>query len=280
MADVRTVATSGDTGIYQIVNTLNGRTYIGSAVSLKKRWREHVRQLRKGIHHSKFMQRCWAKHGESAFVFEPLLFCDKESLIENEQIAIDQRQPEYNSSPTAGSQLGFRMSDESKAKLAAAARRTKNFSGKQHSEESRKKISESRRGKGLGQMTPERRKKIGQAHKGKVISPEQRAKISATLTGRKQSSETIEKRAAKLRGRKMPEGFAEAQRQRLLGSKWTDEMRKNYGLSRGSLTDIQVREVRDRIARGHRGVDIAKDFDVTAAIIYRIKHGHSYTWVK
>lgn len=40
-------------GVYAITNTATGKRYIGSAVNIKKRWREHLHNLRKNKHHSK-----------------------------------------------------------------------------------------------------------------------------------------------------------------------------------------------------------------------------------
>lgn len=132
---------AGDTGIYVIQHMASGRRYVGSAVSFKKRWREHVRALDAGDHHSSYLMRCWRKYGPPAFSFTVALYCDRHNLLMYEQALIDFYQPEFNSAPRAGSQLGFRMSAESKAKLSAAARRTKNFTGKQHSDESKRRIS-------------------------------------------------------------------------------------------------------------------------------------------
>jgi group I intron endonuclease len=172
-----------DTGIYVIQHLASGRRYVGSAVSFKKRWYEHVNALNAGRHHSSYLMRCWRKYGPDAFTFTVALYCDRENLLMYEQALIDFYRPEFNSNPTAGSMLGFRMTAESKAKLSAAAKRTKNFTGHRHTEESKRRISESRKGKGGGPMALERRQRIGAAHKGRIISPEMRARISAKLTG-------------------------------------------------------------------------------------------------
>ncbi len=171
-------------GIYEIVNVHNGRRYVGSAMSIDKRWKEHRRGLGTGRHHSRFLQRCWDKYGPDSFRFSVLLICSRANLLMYEQAAIDALQPEYNTALVAGSRLGVKMSDESKAKLSEAAKRTRNFTGHRHSEESKAKISASRKGKGGGPMGAERRAKIGAAHKGRVVTQERRAKISATLTGK------------------------------------------------------------------------------------------------
>jgi group I intron endonuclease len=209
-------------GIYRIVTSC-GRQYIGSAKNLRTRWEIHQRDLMRGKHHSRFMQRIWNKRGADAFRFEVLLRCSREHLLWYEQRALDICKPELNTSPTAGSQLGLRMSAESKLKMAIAARRTRNFTGHHHSEETKQRIAQKKRSHKYGPYSAERRANIGAAHKGKIITPEQRAQISRKLTGRKQSAETIAKRVAKLRGRKMPPGFAEAQSARMRGRRLSAE---------------------------------------------------------
>lgn len=137
-----------NTGIYEIRNIKNGRRYVGSAVNVSKRWREHLRQLEEGKHHSRFMQRCWNKSGGDNFIFRVILACDVEHLIFYEQRAINAINPRYNLNKIAGSMLGHKHSLKSRKKMSAS--RPKDFSpmtGKSHTAESRRKISESKKGK-------------------------------------------------------------------------------------------------------------------------------------
>ena len=49
--------------VYRILNTKNGRSYIGSTVHfVQRKWR-HFYDLKKGCHRSVFMQRDYAKCG-------------------------------------------------------------------------------------------------------------------------------------------------------------------------------------------------------------------------
>lgn len=150
-------------GIYLIENRATGCRYVGSAINIDKRWKEHRRGLDGGYHHSRRLMRSWRKRGPSAFVFRPLLFCDVDMLLFFEQRAIDTMRPEYNSSPTAASQLGVRRSDETKAKNAEAARRTKNFQGRRHSEETKARISAAKTGVKAGKYSLERVEKTAAA---------------------------------------------------------------------------------------------------------------------
>lgn len=173
-------------GIYEIRNTLNGKRYIGSAVEFGNRWRVHSQSLQRGDHHSRQLQRAWRKYTPAAFQFNKILECAPEHLLMYEQRLIDGLKPEYNTNPTAGSMLGFKHSEESRAKMQAS-RMAYDFSywrGKTRSEETKAKISASRKGKGGGPRSPERLAKISAALKGRIITDEQRAKISQALTGK------------------------------------------------------------------------------------------------
>lgn len=270
-----------DTGVYLIENVANGRRYVGSAVSLKKRWREHRRQLAEGKHHSRFLQRAWNKYGPLFFKFQVVAYCDRDTLLFYEQRLIDGLKPDYNTSPTAGSQLGYRHTDETRKKMSIARRRNPSSprKGMKNSEETRRKISEGRRGKSTGPCSDEKKRKISEAHKGRVVPEEQRRKISATLMGHKQSVEQIEKRRLKLIGMKMPPGFADRARARMLGVKLNPEHCQNIGKSKAKLSDEQVRQIRERRAAGESRQSLANAYEIDPASITHIVNLNSYRWV-
>ena len=110
-------------GIYQIRNLLNGKIYVGSSVNLNTRRIRHFRDLRGGFHFNSHLQRAFNKYGPDAFVFEVIEYCESSKLIEREQFWIDYKKTShtlYNSSPTAGNQLGIKRTDETKKKMSAA----------------------------------------------------------------------------------------------------------------------------------------------------------------
>lgn len=145
-------------GVYTIECIANGRRYVGSAVDIEKRWREHRRQLVAGNHHSRFLMRDWRKRGPGAFRFSVLLLCDRENVLFFEQRALDAYRPEYNTARVAGSMLGYRHTEETRARLSIARRRNPSSprKGMTHSLEARAKISASRKGKGGGPHSSER----------------------------------------------------------------------------------------------------------------------------
>ena len=174
-------------GIYEILCTVNGRRYIGSAVDLAKRWREHYTQLNGGKHHSRHLQRAWDKHGESAFVFRVLGEVGRDELIAKEQEAIDSLKPEFNSRPKAASQLGFKHSAESRRRMSES--RPAGFSpftGKSHSDASRAKISRAKTGHTYGpydRSRVDRAAAAARASKGALTEDRAREVKRLTATG-------------------------------------------------------------------------------------------------
>lgn len=59
-------------GIYKILNTVNGKFYIGSTNNLRKRLYEHYRELSLGTHTNKHLQAAWLKYGKEGFKFQIL----------------------------------------------------------------------------------------------------------------------------------------------------------------------------------------------------------------
>lgn len=103
-------------GIYEIVNTVNSKRYVGSSVNIQERWLTHLRELRKGTHHAQHLQRSFDKYGEECFEIRAILECDRSFLIKNEQIELDKGY-DYNSSPTAQSTLGLKFSDDARERV-------------------------------------------------------------------------------------------------------------------------------------------------------------------
>ena len=166
-------------GIYQIMNTVNGKRYIGSAMNFHIRWKRHLNYLNKNKHHSIKLQRAWNKYGEDAFEFIILLKCAKEELIIKEQSFIDWLKPEYNVCKQAGSPAGIIFTDERKLKISVALTGNKNAIGNTHN---------------LGRRaSKETRNKMSKSFKGRIVSEETRNKISNSLKGHVHSEETKNK---------------------------------------------------------------------------------------
>lgn len=76
-------------GVYRILNTNNGRQYIGSTHRFKSRWTTHQKDLIEGNHHCKSLQRDFDKCGTDSFNFEIVEVV--EILLENKKEAKEKR---------------------------------------------------------------------------------------------------------------------------------------------------------------------------------------------
>lgn len=88
--------TSGKSGIYSIVNKLNGHKYVGQSCDIYHRWLDHRKRLRKCDHNNPYLQSAWNAYREGAFEFVVLEYCDPETLDDKEQYWIERLLPEYN----------------------------------------------------------------------------------------------------------------------------------------------------------------------------------------
>lgn len=127
-------------GIYKILNLVNNKIYIGSAVKLDMRWAQHKSKLKLNEHPNKYLQSSFNKNGLENFKFIKLEFCEKDKLIEREQYWIDalkafNREVGYNTRTMAHSNIGIKCSDETKKILS------EKFKGRKASLEAKAKMS-------------------------------------------------------------------------------------------------------------------------------------------
>jgi len=61
--------------VYRITHKESRTTYIGSTSNFKKRWGQHLYELRRGSHYNDRLQKAWNKHGEESFEWSVLEFC-------------------------------------------------------------------------------------------------------------------------------------------------------------------------------------------------------------
>lgn len=180
-------------GIYAILRKGSSDKYVGSAVSLGRRWASHRAALKKGDHHSKRMQAVFNKYGADLLEYVVLERVEeKEQLLEREQHWLDALQPTYNTAKIAGSCLGVKLAPRSAEYLAKASASRMGKKRGPHSEEHRAALSAAHKGK---QFTAEHRAKLSAANKGKKPSDAARAAMSRAGLGRKRSPITDEARA-------------------------------------------------------------------------------------
>lgn len=111
---------SQQTIIYQAVNMLNGKRYIGlTEKGLRTRKMKHFGNAKRG-QVGKFYTAI-RKHGAGNFHFAELVSCkDYWRGLEVERLYISLLKPEYNMTAGGGGVKGLKFSDASKAKMSAA----------------------------------------------------------------------------------------------------------------------------------------------------------------
>lgn len=161
-------------GIYKIVNKVNGKYYVGSSLDIYRtphgRFYQHKSHLKTKVHYNKHLQRAWNKYGENNFNFivvENILNdIIRKELLEFEQkwlnIAKEEKNKCYNKSFTAN---GPDWNEETKRKRSELITGKNNpnygngdkitgnknpFYGKKHTKEAKQKMSSSKRGKYFG----------------------------------------------------------------------------------------------------------------------------------
>lgn len=105
-------------GIYCIMNVLNGKRYIGSSKNLYNRLRTHLSLLKSNRSHNKHLQSSWNKNGENNFIFTVLEYCNEEIRFSREQEFINFIKPEYNFSEEVIANIGRVLTNEEKTKIS------------------------------------------------------------------------------------------------------------------------------------------------------------------
>lgn len=171
-------------GVYLIVNTVNGNFYVGSSRNLASRWSAHRRALETGRHEGPGLQAAWNKYGAEAFRFEVLEYCEPERLIELEQGYIDGLKPRYNRNPVAGKPPTNDYTDERRAQISAQ------FKGRRHTDETKNRMPEAAKGRKVSEETRERMKRAAK------LRAESRRGLKDSEDVRRKKSEAQQRRAA------------------------------------------------------------------------------------
>lgn len=121
--------------IYRWTNIQSGKSYIGSAVNLSKRF--HMYYSLKRLLSCKSISLIYQAlliYGHSQFRLEILEYCEPSNVIAREQHYLNVLTPEYNICKQAGSSFGRIVSEETRAKLRSIAQ------GRNHSEDAKPKM--------------------------------------------------------------------------------------------------------------------------------------------
>nr|YP_009722256.1 hypothetical protein [Morchella importuna]QGN66658.1 hypothetical protein [Morchella importuna] len=169
-------------GIYRWTNKYTGDTYIGQSINLSARFIHYFNTSYLTSKKQLIISRALIKYGYSGFSLEILEFCEKSDLLEREQYYLDLLKPEYNILKIAGSSLGFKHSEDTKAKISKSLKgiyvgKNSALFGRVHSEETKALMSI---------------KKLGDKNHnfGRTLSEETKELIRLRAQGRIHSEET------------------------------------------------------------------------------------------
>ena len=151
--------------IYLITNTLNGKIYVG---------KHSTDNLNDGYMGSgKLIKLAYNKYGIENFTKKILHFAETEEELNDLEIFyikdLDAKNNGYNLTDGGDGTIGYKMSNESKQKIR----------------ESLKGKPSHKKGKKCGPMSEETKKKMSESHRGKQMSEEHKQKIRESLTGKK-----------------------------------------------------------------------------------------------
>lgn len=137
-------------GIYKIINKVNGKYYIGSSDQLYRRWKHHQNRLNGNRHENPHLQNAWNKYGKNAFQFIIVEVEKPASLLMIEQSYLDVCKSvpnsSYNISYDASAPMrGRPHTPETKQKMSESHEGARNIMfGKHHSPETISKIRDAR----------------------------------------------------------------------------------------------------------------------------------------
>lgn len=191
------------TGIYIITNKVNKNSYIGKAKNIQNRFDRHLKSLRTDKHYNKHLQNSFNKYGETNFVFDVLEQCCEEELNDREKYWIKYYRENnicYLFNITDGGD-GGKMPDyileSTRKKISQKARGSeyvKHFGsengmyGRHHTKQSKELMSKNRSGTSSWNKnkhwSEDVKKKISESNRGKTHTLESRLKISKALRGK------------------------------------------------------------------------------------------------
>lgn len=204
--------------VYKHTNKINGKIYIGiTSQKPNKRW-QHGYGYKDNQHFYRAIQKYGWDNFEHEILYEDI---EEEIALSKEMELIElyhSNNPNlgYNkdNGGTIGKMtlesiekvrqwhLGRELSEETIKKISEshkgiAAGENNPMYGKHHTEETKRKLSESAKARTGWKHSEETKKKIGAKHKGKIVSRETREKLSKARTGKRYTEE----QKLKLRGR-------------------------------------------------------------------------------
>lgn len=233
-----------ESGVYKIENKVNGKVYVGSSKNIRIRKNGHLHKLRKGIHQSNLLQDAFNEYGEENFKLTVLEYCSEDSLLDKEaewvkRLESNNREKGYNVRIHVTSNKGIK-----------------------HTVESKRKMSEGRKGKGRHPYNLTEEDRESRRERGRLLSEHH-------------TEETELRRLTALR---------EALEGKSISDEHKDAIgRKNRGEKNGQskLTEEDVVSIKILLREGkHSQQEIADMFGVSRRLIRFIRSGDRWAHVR
>jgi group I intron endonuclease len=159
-------------GIYKIINVVNNKFYVGSAVNLRRRKARHFTELRNNRHNNRHLQAAWAKYGEKSFVFVVVEeVADTTKLLTAENVWLKEH---------VGKDYCYNIGVDATAPMLGKSGELSPTWGYNHTAEAKLNIGKHSRGR---RHRKDSRDKIRMRLLGKPRPAEVRAKIAASVSG-------------------------------------------------------------------------------------------------
>ena len=159
-------------GIYKIINVVNNKFYVGSAVRLSRRRTRHFSELRTNRHNNAKLQAAWNKYGESSFIFVVV----EELPDDADLLAAEDRWLKEH----VGKDYCYNIGTTATAPHLGMSGPLSPTWGRKHTEGAKQRIGAASKAR---VQSEEEKQKRRLTMKGHVVQSSTRAKISAALSG-------------------------------------------------------------------------------------------------
>lgn len=156
-------------GIYQIKNLINNKVYIGQTKqSFQRRYWLHKWKLENGSHDNKYLQNAWNKYGKENFEFSIIEITTEDLLNEKEKfwITLFKEKNQCYCIQDGGQEKQLNKYITPEQRKIVGEKNRQHLLGSHASEETKRKMSESRKGKIIikktNKIAPEQAKEIKQ----------------------------------------------------------------------------------------------------------------------
>ena len=229
----------------------NGMKYIGQSVFRKKNWKTYFGS-------GTYYKRAEKLHGKEFFSRKIILIAYSKEELDTLEVKLIKDSNAvgsadyYNFSPGGGTNAGLQFSEEWKKKLSDSQK------GRIHPEETKRKIGDSNKGKIISE---EHKQKLREWHTGKILSDEVKQKLSNANRGDKHHF--YKKQHSKESKLKMSEAHK--------GRVFSEEHKRKLSNAKIKITDLQAEYIRKIYSTGNcNKTKLAKEFLVDRRTICRI----------